>query len=300
MSFPLTTSSLFSSGSGNAPPQFWQTLIDKNAVTSGVFSYYIDETEENGALVWGGIDTNRFGGTLQWIDVLPIGSGALFSSGQTYAYWQLKIDGVQVGNSQIPSTSLNAVWDTGTSLAVVPRSVAQSINSALGLERLTNSEPILYGMVCPSGDTYPNTPDITISFSGKTFTVRPNEYYFRQPLDDGRGSIACISGFAGQNIQSATGSSNNAPNAIIGNVLLRRFYSVFDTPNKRIGLAIANRAVDVGGANLTAGPSPGSGDTDGNGPLEWPGKKNAAVGKARGVWVGVWGGLVAVLVLGVL
>ncbi|KAJ3042913.1 Vacuolar protease A, partial [Rhizophlyctis rosea] len=254
MSFPQTSSSLFSSSSSNGPPQFWQTLIDKKAVTSGVFSYYIDETEENGALVWGGIDTNRFGGQLQWIDVLPIGSGGVFSSSQTYAYWQIKIDGVSVGQQTVPSTSLNAVWDTGTSLAVVPRSVAQSINSALGLERLTNSEPYLYGTVCPSGNAYPNTPDITLNFGGKTFTVRPNEYYFRQPLDDGRGTLACISGFAGQNIQSATGGANNAPNAIIGNVLLRRFYSVFDTPNRRIGLAIANRAADVGGQNLTAGP----------------------------------------------
>lgn len=289
MSFPSASSSLFSTSS--SPPQFWQTLIDNKKITSPVFSYYIDETEEAGALVLGGIDTNRFGGTLGWLDVVPVGGGSIFS-GNTYAYWQVKLDKMSVGGNSISGSGMNVVWDTGTSLAVVPTSVARAINNALGLEQITNSEPYLWGAVCPQGGTgLPNTPDVTVTFSGQSWTIRPNEYYFKQPLDNA-GNIACISGFAGQNIAADSGGASNTPNAIFGNVLLRRFYSVFDTSNKRIGLAVANRAQNVN-ANLTAGPA---GSATGNGPTEWPFGKSAAVGGREVKWVGVVAGVVAVLV----
>ncbi|KAJ3042875.1 Vacuolar protease A [Rhizophlyctis rosea] len=292
MSFPSASSSLFSTST--SPPQFWQTLIDNKKITSPVFAYYIDETEEAGGLTFGGIDTNRFGGTLGWLNVVPVGGGSIFSSGSTYAYWQVKLDSMSIGGNSVSGSGLNVVWDTGTSLAVVPTSVANSINTALGLQRITDSEPYLWGAYCPTGGTgLPNTPDITLTFSGQSWTVRPNEYYFKQ-VADSSGRLACISGFAGQNIAADSGGASNTPNAIFGNVLLRRFYSVFDTNGKRIGLAVANRAQNVG-QNLTAGPTTGS--VTGNGPSEFPWGKNAAVGRGSVGWVGVVAGMVAVLVV---
>jgi hypothetical protein len=60
----------------------------------------------------------------------------------------------------------------------------------------------------------------------------------------GEGDSVCISSFFGSELDSETG-------LILGNSLLRRWYSIFDKENGRIGLAEAIRS-DASFRNLTS------------------------------------------------
>ncbi|KAJ3269822.1 1,3-beta-glucanosyltransferase, partial [Borealophlyctis nickersoniae] len=51
--------------------QYWDQLVKRNNVDTGVFGYYIDETDSVGGISFGGIDASRFAGTLNWFPVSP-------------------------------------------------------------------------------------------------------------------------------------------------------------------------------------------------------------------------------------
>ncbi|KAJ3271970.1 hypothetical protein HK104_004595 [Borealophlyctis nickersoniae] len=256
--------------------QFWDQLTKRNMVDSQVFGYFIDETDSVGGITLGGVDANRFAGAIQWFPVVPIGKsgGGLVSSGSdVYAAWQAKMDGASVSGKSLNlgSSDINVVFDTGTSLAILPPTLASTLNTRLGLEMITNpgEEPSLFAMICPNGNQIPtNLPDISMSFGGHTFTITAQEYIFRLPANNGL--IACVSGFAGQDISGGAAAPSNAnlPNAIFGNVFLRRFYTAFDWKNKNIGLAYADRSKGLQ-PNLTvaqtgSGKATGSSGSSGN------------------------------------
>jgi hypothetical protein len=114
---------------------------------------------------------------------------------------------------------------------VFPSSVASGINDILGLKPINSgsSGSQLYGKVCSDGKIPRNLPNIILELQDVTLTISPSTYIFMQP--DNFGRMICISGFAGQDGDSA----------IIGNIILRQFYTVFDQASKKIGFANCNR-----------------------------------------------------------
>jgi hypothetical protein len=119
--------------------------------------------------------------------------------------------------------------DTGTSLAIFPPVVAQSINTGLGLQPLP-SDPRQYGLPCANG-AMPQAPSLNLLFNGRfELTFEPRDYMHVINL---QGRQFCVSGII------ASGSNSN--DIIMGNVLMRKYYWVFDAESLVIGYALANR-----------------------------------------------------------
>ncbi|KAJ3188268.1 hypothetical protein HDU85_005418 [Gaertneriomyces sp. JEL0708] len=244
---------------------FFNSLIKQNKVSSPVFSYFIDDSDENGGLVFGGVDKSRYSGDFTWVPVL--GSGR--DGGEPFLYWQSQVYAIEVPSSASASavsvsfsSTIAAVFDTGTSLALLPTSTARQLNRALGFVQI-QSNPSIFATECSAGGGIPSGyPPISFLFGdSKNLTVYPEEYIFQQATTI-QGVVACVSGFFGQDIPQPT-SGGTTPSIILGNVLLRKFYTVFDQGNRQIGFAIANRA-----RNLTVDlrPGPLAGESNG-GPL---------------------------------
>ena len=225
----------------NANPTFWEVAVSQKRAQSSVFSYYIDATDKAGALTLGGMDLARFNGPLAWMPILP----TLTSSGiNNFVYWQVGLTKINIGSNSVslPGAKLPTIFDTGTSLAVFPPEMAASINKQLGLQAI-NSEGTnasLYGTSCGDGKIPSSLPDLTLTFDNVILTMPASTYMFIQP--DTRGRLLCLSGVAGVSLSSAATEPNSI---IIGNILLRQFYTVFDPEVHQIGIANAYRRVSV-------------------------------------------------------
>lgn len=212
-------------------PTYWETLVNNKLVTSPVFSFFIDSTETSGAITFGGVDLARYSGPLTWIPALGSMRGSF--------YWGLELNSIGVGSSYVPlqQSEKYPIIDTGTSLGIFPPELAKKINNQLGLQRadVGGTKDDYRGFPCPSGKVPSSIdlPNLTFSFGAATLTFTPQEYLFIHP--DDKDQLFCVSGII-------PGSSNMF---IIGNVLLKRYYMVFDQNSKQIGFALANRTPKV-------------------------------------------------------
>jgi hypothetical protein len=217
----------------NAELTFWDVLVKSGQINSPVFSYYISGSETSGAITFGGIDTNRFAGPLNWVKIIPSSPPQITPA--QYLYWKLPMDALFVGNNQIqiPPNRMFPIVDTGTSLGIFPEAIAKAVNDALGLQplRIGDDSVTFRGFSCPSGQI-PNTnlPNLVMNFGSTQLSFTPKEYLFVQTDDLNR--LVCISGIIGSKDSTF----------ILGNILLRRYYTVFDQYSKAIGFAVANRS----------------------------------------------------------
>ena len=236
-----------------APKSFWALLIEQGKVASPVVGYYIDESEERGGITFGGYDASRVKGELEWISVVGNGERGTGS----IVHWQTPWTGLTVGDSEITIPADHDLdFDTGTSLAVLPHQLAENINAQLGLGVVNSTGMSMWGVPCEAGRIPTNLPNLTITLDGATtMTFTPTEYMWVRTTSS-VGPFECISGFTGKKY-SGTGSSSSQP-SILGNLFLRKYYTIFDYGNKRIGIAEAVRRVNVKG-NLTPGPEPRTG-----------------------------------------
>ncbi|KAI8588853.1 aspartic peptidase domain-containing protein [Geranomyces variabilis] len=233
-------------------PTFFERLVADNKVTSPVFGYFIDNTNAGGGLTFGGIDQARVNGAFTTLPVAPSGQDA--NRNDVYLFWQSLLTSISFeghAGSLSMGDNFAVVFDTGTSLAVLPVRTAATLNSALGMQRASQSEPSadLYVMDCSDGQIPSNLPNIDFTFGSQVISITPQEYIFFQ-AGSRPGQIACVSGFAGQDITSPStvgGGQSSAllPSAIFGNVFLRRFYTVFNIKDHTVQLAIANRGANV-------------------------------------------------------
>lgn len=212
----------FSFSTNSENPSFVSKLFENNPSISPVFSYFIDNTDVAGALVVGGIDQSRFSGPLATETILP---------SEKTPFWELSMSSLHVGENKlvIPGT-MTSIFDTGSSLSVFALSMAKNINQMLGIPSL-NSDG-WYGMPCVDGKIPNSLPDLILVFGGVRLKFTPSEYIYLQ--GNTNNVIFCISGIIGN-------AKLDADESIIGNIFLRRYYTVFDLRNRKLGFATCNR-----------------------------------------------------------
>lgn len=116
------------------------------------------------------------------------------------------------------------IFDTGTSLAIFPSELAKKINTELGFSPVFGNANH-YSISCAKLSTLPN---LTLELETGKILLTPNEYIYKS------GTSECKSGI--------TGGSPTENLIIFGNVLMRRFYMVFDFKAYKVGIAVANRS----------------------------------------------------------
>ena len=192
---------------GLVPPVFLNALA-QGLISDTVFSFYLSSTDgQTSELTFGGVDSNRYIGTLQYFNVT------------LEEYWEVKFAGLSV-NGKAYNTVSRAILDTGTSLLVGPQADVDNLVQVLGA---TMSDVGLYEYSCSA-----NLPDLVFTFDTTPFHLTQSDY-----------SI-----FDGTNCYLGIQSLSDAPLWIVGDTFLRKFYVAFDYGTvsglgARVGIALA-------------------------------------------------------------
>ncbi|CCH59222.1 hypothetical protein TBLA_0B03830 [Henningerozyma blattae CBS 6284] len=189
-----------------------------NAINQGLldepkFAFYLGDASKSkdngGEAVFGGIDETKFEGDITWLPV------------RRKAYWEVKLEGLGLGEEYTELENHGAAIDTGTSLITLPSGLAEIINSEIGAKKGWTGQ---YTIEC---DKRASLPDMTFTFDGYNFTISPYDYTLEV-------SGSCISAITPMDFPEPVG-----PMAIIGDAFLRKYYSVYDLGNDAVGLAPA-------------------------------------------------------------
>ncbi|RDX55615.1 endopeptidase [Lentinus brumalis] len=191
-------------------PPFYQ-MIKQKLLDEPVFSFRLGSSEEDGGeAIFGGIDSSAFKGK---IDYVPV---------RRNAYWEVELEKVDLGGDELELQQTGAAIDTGTSLIALPTDLAEMLNTQIGAKKSWNGQ---YTVDCSK---VPDLPDLTLYFNGKPYVLKGTDYVLEV-------QGTCISSFTGLDI--------NMPNGdqlwIIGDVFLRKYYTVYDLGKNAVGFAEA-------------------------------------------------------------
>eukprot|EP00310_Coccolithus_braarudii_P016562 CAMPEP_0183343914 /NCGR_PEP_ID=MMETSP0164_2-20130417/9729_1 /TAXON_ID=221442 /ORGANISM="Coccolithus pelagicus ssp braarudi, Strain PLY182g" /LENGTH=377 /DNA_ID=CAMNT_0025514839 /DNA_START=11 /DNA_END=1144 /DNA_ORIENTATION=- len=198
---------------GVTPP--FVNLIDQGAWAEPVFAFYLSKTSGTmGEMTLGGYDKTKFTGDLMYT---PLSSET---------YWEIALTSMKLGGNSV-TTATKAVADTGTSILAGPTAEVKKIAASVGATPVIIN-PNEFTIDCSK---VASLPDLTIEFGGHTFTLTGEDYVDK--ITEGGVSI-CLFGMTGIDIPAPAG-----PLWILGDVFLRKYYTVFDWGQKRLGMALA-------------------------------------------------------------
>lgn len=187
-------------------------MINQGLVDESVFSFWLnnkatgeeDDEEQGGEILFGGTDSSRYEGEIIWSDIRREG------------HWEITLDDVKFGGKRFSSSVSNALIDTGTSLMAAPSEITDAIHEKMGAKKGGDGQ---YTVDCAK---LSDLPEFCFTISGKDLCLNGKEYTMQIKNQ-------CFSGFRS--------IFTEEPLWFVGDIFLRKFYSVFDLGNKRIGLA---------------------------------------------------------------
>ncbi|KAH6686866.1 vacuolar protease A [Plectosphaerella plurivora] len=194
-------------------PPFYQ-MVNQKAIDEPVFAFYLGDTNDEGdesEVVFGGVDKSRYEGKINYIPL------------RRKAYWEVDLDSISYGDQVAELEKTGAILDTGTSLNVLPSSLADMLNTEMGAKKGYNGQ---WSIDCKERD---NLPDITFELAGYNYSITAYDYILEV-------SGSCISTFQGMDLPEPVG-----PLVILGDAFLRRWYSVYDLGKNAVGLAKAKK-----------------------------------------------------------
>jgi len=181
------------------------------AASQKMFSFYLSKqpNQPGSVFVLGGTDASLYSDPLTWHSVRP-GS----------KHWALTLQAVLVNGKKINipcDAGCPIVPDTGTSLITGPSSHMAVLSDLVHVrEDCSNANDL---------------PSLTFVIDGTHYTLAGKELVF--DFNDAKRHV-CYEGFTALDIPGQFG-----PMWILGDLFLRKYYSVFDVSQARVGLAVA-------------------------------------------------------------
>jgi len=183
----------------------FHNLVDAGELAEPVFAFYLGN-QKDGTLVLGGTDKSHYTGDFSYVPL------------KAEDYWHISLDGVKM-NGASQSSCTSAIVDSGTSLLAGPKDDVAKIAKLAGATLIMGKE---YTIDCSK-----DAPDLTFTLGGKDYTLKKEDYVIQS------GSV-CLFGMMGIDVPAPRG-----PLWILGDIFMRKYYTVFDWGNKRIGFATA-------------------------------------------------------------
>jgi len=194
----------------NGMTPFFQGALAAGAIKEAKFAFYLEKSGSTGGeLSLGGADSTKYTGDFTYTPIT------------TKGYWQFSVAAVTVGGNSFASTT-EAIADTGTSLLVVPTTVFTSLLTKFPAGAV---KPLLHGEYMVDCSKVSTLPTISFSIGGKEFALEGSDYVLNVQGQ-------CLLGFLGLDVPPPRG-----PLWILGDVFLRKYYTVFDYGNAQIGFA---------------------------------------------------------------
>lgn len=189
-------------------PPFYN-MVNQKLLDEPVFAFYLGSSDEGSVATFGGIDKSHYTGKIEYIPL------------RRKAYWEVDIESIAFGDEVADLDNTGAILDTGTSLNVLPSSLADLLNKEIGAKKGWNGQ---YTIDC---EKIKSLPDITFNLAGSNYSLPASDYILQL-------QGTCVSTFQGMDIPEPAG-----PLIILGDAFLRRYYSVYDLGKNAVGLARA-------------------------------------------------------------
>lgn len=188
--------------------------VRQQLVDTPIFSFWLSNKDGmDGELLLGGYNQAHIASPIQWVPLISA------------SYWEIALGSMKFGGKSITSAT-KAVLDTGTSIMAGPTADVQALAAAVGAFPII-IRPNEWLVDCAK---LPHLPDITIEISGQTYVLKATEYV----IDIQDMHIECLFGFTAIDIPAPHG-----PLWILGDIFLRKYYSIYDYGAQRVGLALA-------------------------------------------------------------
>jgi hypothetical protein len=188
--------------------------VQQKLVDTPIFAFWLSKTSgKDGELLLGGWNAAHVGSPIQWIPLI------------SESYWEFALDSMKMNGKSI-TTATKAVLDTGTSIMAGPVVEVQALAKSVGAIPII-IRPNEWLIDCSK---ISSLPDLTIVISGQTYTLTGSEYV----IDVEDLHQECLFGFTGIDIPSPRG-----PLWIMGDIFLRKYYSIYDYGGDRVGLSLA-------------------------------------------------------------
>jgi len=183
----------------------------KDSFLKMFFAFYLtSDPSKQGELTLGGSDSSHYSGTVQYVNVTSA------------TYWETKLDSLKLGTTS-ETNATKVILDTGTSTLAGPSKDVASIAKQIGALPVGSTGE--YIIACAKANSLPN---ITVGLGGYSFILTGKDYLIDQGTPD------CVLGILGIDIPAPTG-----PLWIMGDVFIRKYYTIFDVSAKRLGFALA-------------------------------------------------------------
>jgi len=196
-------------------PMPMQMLVDQKKIQHNVFAFYLASGGKSGStLSLGGTDSSFYTGDFTYVK--------LSLAARLLPYWLISASDIKVGGKSTGScnflTGCEMVVDTGTSVLAGPPSAMNALIAKIG-------------NVSADCSNVASLPTLSFTFAGKDFDLGPDFYVIRAKDDSGKEQ--CQLGIEGVNA--------GVPIWIPGDPFLRKYYTVWDAEQKRVGFATAKQ-----------------------------------------------------------
>jgi len=204
---PTVTDNLFSQG-----------IISAHSVAVS-FEPTTQSTVTNGELTFGGTDSSKFTGSITF--------APLTTTSPASEFWGIS-QSIKFGSTNILSTTVGIV-DTGTTLILLATNAFDAYQKATGGVLDQNT-----GLLRLTTAQFNALQPLTFTIAGTTFTLTANAQAWPRSLNTLIGGVANDVYLVVNDLGTPSGEGLDFIN---GFTFLERFYSVFDTANKRVGFA---------------------------------------------------------------
>jgi cathepsin E len=218
------TRGTLSPATGSLIPTVTDNLFANGAINANEIgiSFQPTNSEEvvNGEITWGGTDSSKMTGAIQFIPLTTTSPANLF--------WGIN-QSVRYSTSTTILSTTAGIVDTGTTLTLLASDAFARYRSATGAVQDNTT-----GLLRLTTAQFANLKSLFFTANGHTFELTANAQIWPRNLNSAIGgnanSVYLIVGDLGT-------PSGEGLDFINGMTFLERFYSVFDTANRRVGFA---------------------------------------------------------------
>ncbi|XP_073989776.1 cathepsin D-like isoform X2 [Rhodnius prolixus] len=200
---------------GSKVEPVFHTLIKQGLVEDRIFSFFLNRDPNGdlgGEMILGG-----------WNDYYFDSSKINYIRLSKVDKWQFKVDSISSTNkTMFCKDSCEAIADTGTTMIIGPTDEIAAIHKYIGAVQN-------YGMGTVKCKDVPNLPPITFLINGTEYVLKGKDYILNFDYDP----YNCITGFSGVELKGKPW--------ILGDVFLRKFYTIFNVQDKAVAFATLNK-----------------------------------------------------------